>query len=87
MRKKVLLLNPPIYDFTAYDFWLKPLGLLTVAGRLNGIVDLTLFDYLDRNHPSVATTSGGKELWSKGRFNSIRIEGFRFRDPKVHALE
>jgi hypothetical protein len=74
MRKRVLLLNPPIYDFTAYDFWIKPLGLLTVAGRLNGIVDLTLFDYLDRCHPSVATASGGKDLWSKGRFNSIRIE-------------
>lgn len=27
----VLLVNPWIYDFAAYDFWVKPLGLLYVA--------------------------------------------------------
>ena len=24
MQPKILLVNPPIYDFSAYDFWLKP---------------------------------------------------------------
>jgi len=74
MQAKVLLLNPPIYDFSAYDFWLKPLGLLTVAAQLDGIVDLSLFDYLDRCHPSVATARADKDLWSRGPFNSVRIE-------------
>ena len=36
MRRRILLVNPPIYDFAAYDFWLKPYGLLSVAGRLRG---------------------------------------------------
>ena len=32
MKPRILLVNPPIYDFSAYDFWLKPYGLLRVAG-------------------------------------------------------
>src|SRR6185503_18699962 len=48
-RLKLLLVNPPIYDFTAYDFWLRPYGLLRVAGRLR-TCDLTAFDYLVSRH-------------------------------------
>ena len=51
---KILLVNPPIYDFAAYDFWLKPYGLLSVAGYLRGRADFTLFDYLDRLAPFAA---------------------------------
>jgi radical SAM superfamily enzyme YgiQ (UPF0313 family) len=38
MKKNVLLVNPWIYDFSAYDFWLMPLGLLSLAAflRKNG---------------------------------------------------
>lgn len=48
MRRRILLVNPPIYDFAAYDFWLKPYGLLSVAGRLRGQAEFLLFDYLER---------------------------------------
>jgi radical SAM superfamily enzyme YgiQ (UPF0313 family) len=50
--KNVLLINPWIYDFTAYDFWLKPLGLLAVAAvlRQNSDCRLRLVDCLDRYH-------------------------------------
>ncbi|MCJ7814383.1 MAG: radical SAM protein [Candidatus Atribacteria bacterium] len=36
MKKKfnLLLINPWIYDFTAYDFWSKPLGLLYIGSIL-----------------------------------------------------
>jgi len=34
MRKNILLINPWIYDFAAYDFWLAPLGLLSLAAFL-----------------------------------------------------
>jgi len=34
MRKNILLVNPWIYDFAAYDFWLKPMGLLYLGGLL-----------------------------------------------------
>ena len=37
--KKLLLINPWIYDFTAYDLWSKPLGLLYIASFLR------LFDF------------------------------------------
>jgi radical SAM superfamily enzyme YgiQ (UPF0313 family) len=51
--KDVLLVNPWIYDFTAYDFWLKPLGLLYVASivRENSSCRLHFVDCLDRFHP------------------------------------
>ncbi|OHB55420.1 MAG: hypothetical protein A2Y07_02455 [Planctomycetes bacterium GWF2_50_10] len=45
---RILLINPPVYDFTAHDFWLKPYGMLTAAATLGPAVDLTLFDFLDR---------------------------------------
>lgn len=45
---KILLVNPPIYDFTAYDFWLRPYGMLSIAGWLGGRADFKLFDYLAR---------------------------------------
>ncbi len=75
MRKpKILLLNPPIYDFAAYDFWIKPYGLLSIAGYLRGKAEFILFDYLDRLH---LFTAGRKELqfdeWGRGRFYCERI--------------
>jgi radical SAM superfamily enzyme YgiQ (UPF0313 family) len=33
---RVLLVNPWIYDFAAYNFWVEPLGLLTIAAALRG---------------------------------------------------
>jgi len=69
MTPRILLVNPPIYDFAAYDFWLKPYGLLSVAGYLRGKADFNLFDYLDRLAPFVVKQ---KELqsdqWGRGRF-------------------
>jgi radical SAM superfamily enzyme YgiQ (UPF0313 family) len=31
---RILLVNPPIYDFAVYDFWMKPLGLLYLSNIL-----------------------------------------------------
>jgi len=52
-RKDILLINPWIYDFTAYDFWLRPLGLLYVTSILREYTDfrLSFIDCLDRYHP------------------------------------
>ncbi|MHC4479081.1 MAG: B12-binding domain-containing radical SAM protein [Planctomycetota bacterium] len=69
MMPRILLVSPPIYDFAAYDFWLKPYGLLSVAGYLRRKADFRLFDYLDRECPFVKEQ---KELqsdqWGRGRF-------------------
>ncbi len=74
MMPKILLVNPPIYDFAAYDFWLKPYGMLSAAGNLRPQADFKLFDYLDRMHPF---TTGHKQFesdkWSRGRFYCEQI--------------
>ena len=36
MKPRNLLITPPIYDFSAYDFWLKPYGMMRVAGFMRG---------------------------------------------------
>ncbi len=48
----ILLINPWIHDFAAYDFWAKPLGLLILASilRKHGY-HVTYIDCLDRFHP------------------------------------
>jgi radical SAM superfamily enzyme YgiQ (UPF0313 family) len=73
-KPRILLVNPPVYDFAAYDFWLKPYGLLTVAGFLRGKADFSLFDYLDRLHPFAAKQKQlQSDRWGRGRFYSRRI--------------
>ena len=54
-KKNILLINPWIYDFTAYDFWAKPLGLLYIAALLKRHTSFTLnfIDCLDRSHPAL----------------------------------
>lgn len=74
MKPKILLVNPPIYDFSAYDFWLKPYGLLQVAGQLEGQVEMVLFDYLDRIAAETETGHIPREdTWHRGHFPQQRI--------------
>jgi len=54
MIQNVLLVNPWIYDFAAYDFWNKPIGLLLLASflRKNGL-NVHYVDCLDHHHPEL----------------------------------
>ena len=48
----ILLVNPWIHDFAAYDFWAKPLGLLILAALLRSHgATVAYLDCLDRFHP------------------------------------
>jgi len=48
MRPRVLLINPWIYDFAAYNLWSSPLGLLKVAEYLSRCeIELFLIDCTD----------------------------------------
>ncbi len=67
MLPRVLLVNPPICDFTAYDFWLRPYGLLSVAGRLRGRADMRLFDYMDRSRMPPGLR---RDDWGRGEYQS-----------------
>ncbi len=53
----ILLINPWIHDFAAYDFWAKPLGLLILASilRRHGF-KITYLDCLDRFHEKALQT-------------------------------
>ena len=54
MSKKILLINPWIYDFAAYDFWLKPLGLLYLGSLLRqNSHQVHFIDCLDPYHPAM----------------------------------
>jgi hypothetical protein len=66
MKPRILLVNPPIYDFAAYDFWQRPYGLLEAAGALRGKADFSLFDYLDLGKLK-------SDQWGRGRFTEQRI--------------
>ncbi|MGD8983702.1 MAG: radical SAM protein [Desulfobacteraceae bacterium] len=54
MGPKLILINPWIYDFAAYDLWSKPLGLLYLAAllRTRGF-QVHLLDCLDVHHPEM----------------------------------
>lgn len=53
----ILLINPWIHDFAAYDFWSKPLGILYLASilRYHGF-NVFYIDCLDRFHPKAGYT-------------------------------
>jgi len=52
MKPTLILINPWIYDFAAYDLWAKPLGLLYLASQLRTMgFAVHLIDCLDIHNP------------------------------------
>ena len=48
MKLRILLINPWIYDFAAYNLWARPLGLLKVAEYLSSFdVALSIIDCME----------------------------------------
>jgi hypothetical protein len=57
--RRVLLVNPWIHDFAAYDFWQKPLGLLYIGAVLKSFdYEVSLLDCLDRYNPAWQSIPG-----------------------------
>lgn len=51
---RILLVNPWIHDFAAYDVWAKPYGLLSLAAILRAHdMHVDYIDCLDRFHPNM----------------------------------
>lgn len=70
----ILCINPWIHDFAAFDFWAKPLGLLTLAAilREKGL-KVSFIDCLDRFHPRESKKT--KVLWDgRGPFRKTEID-------------
>lgn len=72
MSKNILLINPWIYDFAAYDFWLKPLGLLYLGGLLRANNHrISYIDCLDPHSALMKQKSGKsprRHAYGHGRF-------------------
>ena len=71
--KKILLINPWIYDFTAFDLWSKPLGLLYIGSflRKQGY-DVQLIDCLEK---SPAVRKEGKiKRYGTGKYDRTIVE-------------
>jgi radical SAM superfamily enzyme YgiQ (UPF0313 family) len=64
----ILLVNPWIHDFAAFDFWAKPLGLLGLAAilREHGC-RVSYIDCLDRFHPRMPVVELG-DSFGRGPF-------------------
>ncbi|MBN1794358.1 MAG: B12-binding domain-containing radical SAM protein [Candidatus Omnitrophica bacterium] len=79
MNKDILLINPWIYDFAAFDLWLKPLGLLYIASFLEQFgYTVRLLDCLNRHHPSCTGPAASRRpalrRYDTGQFPSEVIE-------------
>jgi radical SAM superfamily enzyme YgiQ (UPF0313 family) len=74
-KKRVLLINPWIYDFAAYDFWVRPLGLLYLASlfRANGY-HVRFIDCLNLPHSQLKSNAVIKRSGTgHGKFPKERI--------------
>ncbi len=74
----VLLVNPWITDFAAYDLWTKPMGLLVLAALLrDGGCGVALIDCLDRRdqftntHPEILP--GKDKKFGTGKYPRMRL--------------
>jgi len=74
----VLLINPWITDFAAYDLWAKPMGLLLLASLLReGGCGVALIDCMDRrdpftnSHPEILP--GRDKEFGTGKYPRMRI--------------
>jgi len=76
----ILLVNPWIHDFAAYDYWAKPFGLLLLAAilRRHGF-KVSYLDCLDRFHPKAPQTDPSASH-GRGPYLKTRI-------PKPEGLE
>ncbi len=75
----VLLINPPIYDFAVYDFWMKPLGLLYLSSLLKKQKhQVYLLDVPNRFDPYFKNIKG--DTFGRGKIQSQKV-------PKPEVLK
>jgi len=74
----ILLINPWIYDFAAYDLWVKPLGLLYIAAVLkrNGL-GVHIIDCLDTYNPKM------EEIYDAGKISRDETGRGQFYKERV----
>lgn len=76
----ILLVNPWATDFSAFDMWARPLGLLHLAGVARHLgCEPVLIDCMDRHHKSLAERPWRPRAFSCGKYPVREI-------PKPDAL-
>ena len=75
----LLLINPWIYDFTAYDFWSKPLGLLYIASILREQgYEISYIDCMDRYNREILKLKNRKfpkkDEFGRGHFYKEEVK-------------
>jgi radical SAM superfamily enzyme YgiQ (UPF0313 family) len=70
----ILLINPWICDFAAYDLWMRPFGLLRIAAllKVHGY-NISYVDFLNRNHPKIKN-SIRRDDFGCGKFYKREIQ-------------
>lgn len=67
--KRVLLVNPWIYDFACYDLFAKPIGFLKIARLLCNLgFKIDFIDCLDRFHPEMVKLYSPKNIYGSGKY-------------------
>ena len=77
-NQPILLINPWIYDFAAYDLWSKPLGLLYIAAKLRHCgFSVELLDCMDIHNKNMGLEKGSRSPvrrhYGTGKFWRERI--------------
>ncbi len=74
----ILLVNPWIYDFAAYDLWIKPMGLLRIADQLiQEGYRVELLDCLDRS------IERGAQRFREGRYGDGKYPWVEVAKPDI----
>jgi radical SAM superfamily enzyme YgiQ (UPF0313 family) len=72
----ILLINPWIDDFAAYDFWAKPMGILSIAAILRDQgYNITYIDALDRfvTRSSTLGSTTMSKRFGRGAYSKISL--------------
>lgn len=92
MKPELILINPWIYDFAAYDLWSKPLGLLYIAGYLRERgFKIHLIDCLDIHHPGMNNIPSGtppvRRSYGTGKFwREKTVKPSQIKDiPRIYS--
>ncbi|UCG29357.1 MAG: radical SAM protein [candidate division WOR-3 bacterium] len=73
-KPRALLINPWVYDFKAFDFWSKPVGLLIVSNVLKKFgFSIAFIDCMDRQSPYF-TTETKTDIWGRGKYHYEEVE-------------
>lgn len=71
---RALLINPWVYDFKAFDFWNKPVGLLIVTDILKKIgFKIGFIDCMDRLSPYYKTKTK-TDIYGRGKYHHEVVE-------------